>query len=231
MPEPRSRSFSIEAKFVCYDPNLNSPKKSNILIRRMGKALADFTLKDKYIQAYSLVVDEFQCSQVNTNLIKGSWKIRVELVDSNIDNGAIERFNVDNSGGFVRAICELKFYKYLTVIKIVPDYDNMGDLTVEDAVLESGNVKPGSPSIGDQKYVFFERFTKSIMKYNFLARVLILEKESARLKNDISLTEEAREALTKKTDLAIHSLKQNASEEELAEMNYFGVSLDLIPSI
>lgn len=231
MPEARSRSFTIEAKFVAYDPNLISPKKANVLIRRMEKALADFKLANQYIQAYVLVIDEFQCHQVNTNLIKGSWKLRVELVDSNIDNGAIGRFNVDNSGGFRKAICELKFHKYQTVIKIVDSYDDIGDLTVDDAVLESGNEKPGASTMGDQKYDFFERFTKSITKYSFLARVLVLEKELERLKGDSSLTEEAKETLVKKTDMAINSLKQNMSEEEIAEMMYFAVSLDLIPGI
>lgn len=225
MPDARSRSFTIEAKFVAYDPNLISPKKGNILIRRMEKALADFKLKDKYIRAYILVIDEFQCDQVNTNMVRGSWKLRIELVDLNTDNGAIGRFNADSSGGVERAICELKFHKYQTVIKIVPDWDDIGDLTIKDATAD-----PDSP-MADQKFDFFERFSKSVSDYAFLGRVLILEKELKRLKADRSLDEEARAKLTKNTSRFIHSLKQNMKKRELVEYSYFAVSLDLIVSL
>lgn len=231
MPEARMRSFTIEAKFVAYDPNLISPNKANVLIKKMQKSLADFKINKGHIKAYVLVIDEFQCDQINTNLIHGSWKLRIELVDLNEDGGAIGRFNIHNDGGFSLAICALRFTKYQTICKIVPDFDNLGDLTVGNPTSEPGDIDPSQPSMGEQKFNFYERFSRSVADYAFLGRVLVLEKELARLREDVSLTDEARKDLVKKTSIFINSLKQNMKDSELEELVYFQVSLDQIPGI
>lgn len=231
MPEPKNRSFTIEAKFVAFDPNVISPGKANGLIKQMRSALAEFKFKSGEISAYVLVIDEFNCDQINTNFLNGRWNLRIELCDLNRDGGATSRFNTSNDGGFGKAICDLKFTRYMTIIKIVSDYDHVGDLTVENPKKDPGNIDPSSPTVGEQKYDFYERFSASIADFTFLARVLILEKELSRLRTDVCLTEEARKHLVNKVSTSINSLKQNMGDKEKDELSYVGVSLDLIPSI
>ncbi len=231
MPEPRRSSLAIEAKFCCFDPNGASPQKVNPLIRKMHKALANFKLEDGYVKGYVVVIDEFEHWQKSPNLLLGSWKLRLEILDLNSDSGATGRFNVSNDLGFGKAITSLAFTKYQTIIKIVSNHDELGDLTVEGAKSELSDIKPGTASMSEQKFDFFERFSKSVSEYGLLARVLILEKELTRLGNDISLTEKAKNHLMEKTSTFINSLKQNMSQKEIEETVYLSASLDLIPSI
>ena len=79
--------------------------------------------------------------------------------------------------------------------------------------------------------VFYSRFQKAVSDFSFLGKVLILEKEQKRIKNDRSLSDDVKKKLLKTVGISINSFKQNMKPKELAEYNYFAVSLDLIPSI
>jgi len=231
MAEAKARSFSITAKFVVFDPIMISPNKANILIKKMRQAVKDFKLRTGYITAYVLNMDEFEVHEMNANMLFGSWLLRIESVDENSDNGAVMRFNQFNDCGFEKALTELVFTRYQTIIRMVLDQNNPGELVVANAMAEPSNIRPGTATMGEQKYSFYERFSKSVADYPFLARVLILEKEFIRLGRDIALTDEARKALTGKVSKSINSLKQNMKPAEIEELVYLSASLDLIPTI
>jgi len=225
MPESKSYSFAREAKFVAFDPNGISPNKANVLIKKMRQALADFKFREEYVSAYIVVIDEFETTQKNPNMLWGSWKLRVEMVDENIDNGAVGRFNNSNDRLFQNALCRLVFHKYQTIIKIVPDFDDIGSLVVKDATTDSGSL------MGEAQLIFYKRFQKAIAEFAFIGRTLILEKEQKRIKADRSIDEKTKANLLKNIDRLIGSLKQNMSKKEMAEFDYFAISLDLIVSL
>jgi len=225
MGESKSYSFSLEPKFVAFDPNGISPNKANVLIKKLRKALADFKFKDGYVSAYVTVIDEFEVDQKNPNMLWGSWKLRVEMMDLNTDNGSVGRFNNSNDRLLQKALCQLVFHKYQTIIKIVPDFDNIGSLIIEGATADP------SSKMGEAQLVFYKRFQKAVFDFRFLGQTLILEKEQKRLSADLSIDDKTKADLLKNITRLIVSLKQNMKKKELAEYSYFAVSLDLIVSL
>lgn len=228
MPEIKSYTFQRSVLFAICDSTGITPNKANGLIKKMSTALKDFQYKNGYVKGYIGELDGFNINQTSPNLCIGSWKIRIEMVDENLDSEAAQRFNNSLNRLFGHAINKLRFHKYNTIIKLVESHDDLGDLSIPDQPK-----KEGSPEAleAEAQLIFYSRFAKAVADFPFLGRTLILEKEEKRIKNDRSLSDDVQKKLLKTIGLKINSFRQNMSEDELKEFTYFCVSLDLIPSI
>jgi len=226
MAEARLSSFARMVNFVVFDANGISPAKANPLIKKMHKSLAEFKLKEGYLSAYVVVIDEFQVETKNTNLLHGQWKCRFEQVDSNEDGGATMRFNNSNERVLLNALCRLQFHKYNSIIKIVPDFNNIGELLIED----SEAIKDFKLT-GEAQLIFYRRFQQAIFDHPYLAKCLTLEKEHLRLQIDRQIDAKTKAELIKNIERLLVSCKNNMKEKERSEFDYFAISLDLALSI
>jgi len=227
MGEARAYSLVRKVNFVLFDPLGISPNKGNVLIRKMRKALEDFRLDGAcggHVKMFGVIVDpEVEIWQHNPNMVHGEWEIRVEMVDTNEDNGAIERWNNVTHGVLGKELCQLRFSRYKTLIKIVENHSEPGDLSVTNPTEE--------PKMSEAQLIFYKRFSKAVFNNPWVSRLLILDKEAMQIKNDKTLPDETKEKLKKDVDRFINSCKQNMSEKELKEYRYFAISLGSIPSI
>jgi len=222
MGKAKAYSISEQVFFCIFDQNGVNPTKANPLLEKLKKALTEFRLDRGQVIGSVAVCDELECSQENANLVLGSYRIRLEIVDHNRDGEAAERWNNQIPGWICQDLCKIFFAKHETILKVVLDHDNLGDLSI-----------PDTPKITDEqaKKIFYGRFAKSIFNFPFLGRLLILEKEQKRVKTDGTISNELREKLLKDLNRYAIDCKRNMKKDELEEYVYHSESLGLIPSI
>jgi len=222
MGDAKAFSYSEKVYFCIFCSTGVSPAKANPLLEKLKKALKEFRLDHGEVVGSVAVCDELECSQENANLALGSYRIRVEIVDHNRDGEATERWNNKTQQWVRQDLCKIFFTKYETILKVVLDHQNLGDLSIPDA-----------PMVKDEEAqkIFYSRFAKSIFNFPFLARLLVLEKETQRVKSDKTIPDKLRKKLLKDLDRFTTDLKRNMKKPELKEYEYHAGSLGLIPSI
>jgi len=222
MIEPKAYSLP-ETVFFCIFSNAGmNPNKARPLLDKLRKALEEFKFDHGQVIGNISVVDELECGQENANLVLGSYRIRLELIDHNRDDNAGERWNNKIPQWIGQDLGKIYFTHYETIIKVVESHQNLGDLSI-----------PDMPRIeqDEAKLIFYKRFAKSIFNYSFLARLLVLEKELKRVKADQTISEELRAKLMKDLSRYTSDCKRNMKKEELEEYKYHVSCLGLIPSI
>lgn len=131
-------SFGLKARayseprtvlFVVFDPNGINPKKANPLLKKFYQALKDFRYDKDQIRSSVAIVGDFYVEQKNPNLLLGSYLIRMEIFDKNDDGQAPYRFNNCLGGWIGKAISNIVFVHYNTVIKVVESHFELGDLS------------------------------------------------------------------------------------------------------
>ncbi len=222
MCKAKAYSISETVYFCIFSSTGINPQKGNPLLEKLKKALKEFRLDHGQVVASVTVVDELETEQKNPNLVLGSYKIRLEIVDYNKDGEAGERWNNQIPGWIGQDLDKIFFSHYDSLIKVVSDHQNLGNLSI-----------PGTKMVTDEnaKKVFYGRFSKSIFNFPFLARLLILDKETKRIQHDQTISKELREKLLKDLDRYTTDCKRNMKEKELEEYRYHAGCLGLIPSI
>ncbi len=222
MAEPKAYSIPETVNFCIFSNSGMNPNKAKPLLDKLRKSLEEFKFDHGEVVGNISVVDELECSQENSNLALGSYKIRLELVDHNKDGNAGERWNNKIPQWLGQDLGRIFYSRYDAIIKVVSDHHNLGDLSI-----------PGTQMITDDeaKLVFYKRFAKSIFNFPFLGRLLILEKETERVKADKTVSSELREKLLKDLNRYTADCKRNMKEKELEEYRYHAGCLGLIPSI
>lgn len=222
MAEAKAYSLPETVFFCIFSSTGINPQKANPLLDKLRKALEEFRLDHGEVLGSVAVCDELTTEQKNSNLVLGSYRIRLEIVDRNRDGEAAERWNNQIPGWICQDLGKIYFSHYETLLKVVLDHQNLGDLSI-----------PDKPRVTDEdaKKIFYKRFSKSIFNFPFLARLLVLEKETKRVKSDKTITDELRAKLLKDLDRYTADCKRNMKPEELEEYKYHAGSLGLIPSI
>jgi len=222
MLEPRAYSIPETVKFCIFSNTGVNPNKARPLLDKLRKALEEFRLDHGEVIGSVAVVDELRCDQKNANLALGSYNIRLEIIDHNRDNNAGERWNNKISGWICKDLCKIFFYRYGSILKVVLDHQNLGDLSIPDMPMVTDD---------EAKKAVYGRFSKSIFDFPFLGRLLILEKETKRVKADQTISDELRKKLLKDLDRYTTDCKRNMKEKELGEYEYQVDCLGLIPNI
>ena len=147
MTDMKAYSWPKKVLFVVADSGGVTPSKANGLLKKLREALTEFKFNNGMVIAGVSTVDEFRTEQKNPNLVLGSYLIRMEIYDKNTDGQSANRFNNDIFCLIGKALEEISFTHYKTILKIVENHSELGDLSVENA----RNYVPGFSELDRQK--------------------------------------------------------------------------------
>ncbi len=131
MTNMKAYSCPKKVLFVVADSSGVTPNKANGLLKKFRAALAEFKFNNGMVIAGVSTVDELRIEQKNSNLVLGSYLIRMEIYDKNTDGQSAYRFNNDIFRLIGKALEEISFTHYKTILKIVESHTQLGDLSVE----------------------------------------------------------------------------------------------------
>lgn len=149
MTDMKAYSCPEKVLFVVADSGGVTPNKANGLLKKLRAALTEFKFNNGMVIAGVSMVDELRIEQKNLNLVLGSYQVRLEIYDKNTDGHSAYRFNNDIFRLIGKALKEISFTHYKTILKIVDSHTEIGDLSVEN----TRNYVPGFSELDRQAKV------------------------------------------------------------------------------